>query len=598
VSPAAGEGRRSSASNGRSWRWIPVAGLTLGLGILIGLGVLFAGRRSHAGRTETNDAKVLAVLPFENLSDPADAYFADGMTDAVRGKLAALPNLQVTARSSSTQYKHTAKSPQQIGRELGVHYLLTGTVRWEKATGGPSRVQVSPELVQVSTASTKWQQPFEAPLTDVFQVQADVAGRVARALGVALGAGEREQLTETPTQDLAAYDVFLRGEEAADGVATEDRVALRRAIRYYEQAVALDSAFALAWAQLSRARSQAYWNGPTAAGAAGARQAAERALALAPKRPEGHLALGYYYSYVRREHAHALDQYALGRQLAPRDARLLTGAAFSEASLGRAEEALTHLRQAEVLDPRSVETARFVVSAQVWLGRYTEALAAADRALALAPGNLAVVHAKVLAHLAQGDLLGARAALRRVPREIEPAALVAYMATSRDLCWVLDDEQQGLLVRLSPGTFDDDRANWGFALAQTYALRGDSVLARAYADSARLVFEAQVRDNPEDATLHALLGVTLGYLGRRAEAIREGERGVRLLPLMRDAFFGGYVQHQLARIYLLVGEPERALDQLEPLIKIHFLSPGWLQIDPTFAPLRGNPRFERLVNGT
>jgi tetratricopeptide (TPR) repeat protein len=431
----------------------------------------------------------------------------------------------------------------------------------------------------------------------VFRVQADVAASVAEALGVALGGGERGWLAERPTKNLAAYDAFLRGEEAADGVSTEDRVALRRAIRYYEQAVALDSTFALAWAQLSRARSQAYWNGPTAAGAAGSRQAAERALGLAPKRPEGHLALGYYYSYVQRDHAHALEQYAQGQQLAPKDARLLTGAAFSETSLGRAEQALALLRQAEVLDPRSVETARFMVSVLVWLGRYTEALAAADRALALAPGNLALVHAKVLVHLSQGDLPGARAVLRSVPQETEPAALVAYMATSRDLCWVLDDEQQGLLLRLSPGAFDDDRANWGLALAQAHALRGESALARAYADSARLVFEAQVREDPEDAPLHALLGVTLGYLGRRAEAIREGERGVRLLPLMKDAFFGGYVQHQLARIYLLVGEPERALDQLGPLVRIHFLSPGWLKIDPTFAPLRGNPRFERLVNG-
>src|SRR6185312_4016684 len=157
-------------------------------------------------------------LPFENLGDSADAYFADGVTDEVRGKLAALPGLEVIARTSSGQYKQTTKSPQQIGRELGVQYLLTGTVRWEKATpsGGTSRVRVSPELIQVTTASTKWQAPFEAPLTDVFQVQGQIAGQVARELGVALGASERERIRERPTENLAAYDAFLRGEEAAD----------------------------------------------------------------------------------------------------------------------------------------------------------------------------------------------------------------------------------------------------------------------------------------------------------------------------------------------------------------------------------------------
>src|SRR6185312_15304627 len=199
-------------------------------------------------------------LPFENLGDSADAYFADGVTDEVRGKLAALPGLEVIARTSSVQYKQTTKSPQQIGRELGVQYLLTGTVRWEKAkpSGGTSRVRVSPELIQVTTASTKWQAPFEAPLTDVFQVQGQIAGRVAEALGVALGAGEQERIRERPTQNLAAYDAFLRGEEAVGGNTTMDRVALRRARDYYEQAVGLDSSFARAWGQLSRTYSHLY----------------------------------------------------------------------------------------------------------------------------------------------------------------------------------------------------------------------------------------------------------------------------------------------------------------------------------------------------
>jgi tetratricopeptide (TPR) repeat protein len=186
--------------------------------------------------------------------------------------------------------------------------------------------------------------------------------------------------------------------------------------------------------------------------------------------------------------------------------------------------------------------------------------------------------------------------LGRAPKEVEPAALVAYVAVYFDLVWLLDDAQQRLLVGLRPDAFGGDRTQWGIVLAQAYALRGDQQRARVYADSARLAFEAQLKDTPEDAQRHVQLGLALAYLGRKAEAVREGERGAALLPITKDAYAGAYVQHQLARIYLLVGEPEKALDALEPLLEIpYFLSPGWLRIDPTFDPLRGNPRFDRLL---
>ena len=136
-------------------------------------------------------------------------------------------------------------------------------------------------------------------------------------------------------------------------------------------------------------------------------------------------------------------------------------------------------------------------------------------------------------------------------------------------------------------------------MAGTWALRGDAARARAYADSARVDGESQAREAPDDGQLHVLLGTALAYLGRKAEAVREGERGVALLPVTKDAYFGVYVQHQLARIYMLVGQPEKALDQLEPLLTIpSYLSPGWLRIDPTFDPLRSNPRFRKLVDAT
>jgi tetratricopeptide (TPR) repeat protein len=164
------------------------------------------------------------------------------------------------------------------------------------------------------------------------------------------------------------------------------------------------------------------------------------------------------------------------------------------------------------------------------------------------------------------------------------------------LYWVLDDAQQRQLLTLPPSAFDYDRGNWGMVRAQTHSLRREVAKARVYADSAQLALGEQIRATPDDGQRHVIRGLALAYLGRKAEAIAAGERGLALLPVSRDAFGGSYNQHQLLRIYLLVGEPNKALDQLESLLKMpYYLSPGWLKIDPTFDALRGNPRFERLI---
>jgi TolB-like protein/Flp pilus assembly protein TadD len=572
----------------------------LGLGFLIGLGVLFAWRRSHPGGDDLSaGAKRLAVLPFENLGRTEDEYFADGLTDEVRGKLAALPGLQVIASASAGQYKGTSKPPAQIARELGVEYLLVGKVRWEKPAAGQSRVRVSPELVEVATASTKWQEPFEAPLTDVFRVQADIAGRVVRALDLALSAGQREQLAERPTGNLAAYEAFLQAEAIGDSGAA-DPAALRRAISSYERAVALDSAFARAWAGLSEGRAVLYANSAgkgaeVTALKAAARSAAERALALAPEQPDGRRAMGLYFE-VGADPTRAAEQYALALRMAPSDAQVLRSVAGVERSLGRWADALVHAERAAALDPRSALTTGLLGTTLLWLRRYPEARAALDRALALAPSNLSSIQDRAMVELAEGDLPAARRVLAAAPKDVDPAALAAFMAIYFDLGWALAEAGQRLVLGLRPEPFGDDTLTWGLALAQGYALQGDQRRARAYADSARGAAELALRASPEDGQLHSLLGIALAYLGRRAEAIVEGERGVALLPVAKDAYGGAYLQHQLARIHILLGNSEKALDQLEPLLKIpYYLSPGWLKIDPTFDPLRGHPRFQRLL---
>ena len=586
----------TAAPAGRSPRRIPtVLAFVLGL-VLTGTMAMLASR--HWGQaTGTDTVPIIAVLPFENLGSAEDEYFADGVTDAIRGKLAATPGVQVIARSSSGAYKSAGKSLREIASELGAQYLLTGTVRWDKSGGADSRVLVSPELVQIRSdgaPTTPWQQPFSADIADVFAVQADIARQVAEALDLHLGEQQHAVLSARPTDNLAAYDAFLRGEEL---FATADGLTLRQAASEYERAVALDTAFALAWAQLSRARSLMHGQGQASpANAAAARHAAERASTLAPGAPEALKAMGDYFSYVVGDNADALEQYARAQRAAPRDAEILSGAALSELSLGRWEEALEHFRQAHQLDPRDGLTAYRLTRTLLWLDQYPEALAVVNDLLALQPTSVSAVQQKTMIHLARGDLAAARAVISDMPRGMDPTGLVAYTSQYWDLYWPLSERQQELLMRLSPSEFSG-RDGWGLALAGVHALRGNSGRAMAYADSARVVLEERMAQS-DNAEHRVLLGVALAYLGRKQDAIREGRRAVATLPVSAEAFIGPYIQHQLVRIYVLTGEHELALDQLEPLLRIpYYLSPGWLRVDPTFDSLRGNPRFERLVSG-
>ena len=576
--------------------WIAVAAMV----VLAAAGLLLL-RRAKPGSAAAGGAKRIAVLPFENLGAPEDDYFADGIADQIRGKLTSVPGIVVIARGSSTPYRKTTKTPQEIAKELSANYLLTATVRWEKG-GGQNRVQVNPELVEIvadGPPQSKWQQPFDAPLTDVFQVQSDIAAKVADGLGVALAEGEKKTLSEKPTENLAAYDAFLKGEAASNGLSANDPATLRKALAFYEQAVALDPNFAQAWASIAVECSLLYANAiPTAELADRARQAAERATALAPGRPAPYLGLSYYQRLVVRDAHAAREACAKGLRLAPTDAALVSAQAAAEQMAGLWEPAQEHARDAARLDPRSATAVRRWGIVLLSLRRYPEAHEVFDRALALTPSNIFVNELKLITYLGQGDLASARSFLQSALKHVDPATFVAFTAQNQDLFWLFDTKQTDVLLRLTPDAFDGDRGIWGLCLAQAYALKGDSANVRTYAEEARKAYEEQVRQTPNDAQRHVELGLTLAYLGRKEAAIREGQRAVELLPVSKDAVNGPYIQHQLARIYILTGEHEKAIDEMEKVLKVPYnVSPGWLKIDPNFDPIRNNPRFQKLVAG-
>jgi TolB-like protein/Flp pilus assembly protein TadD len=564
---------------------------------VLAAGGLFLWKRPRTGGTASAaGVKRIAVLPFENLGAPADDYFADGIADEVRGKLTSLKGVEVIARGSSTPYKKTTKTPQEIAKELDARYLLTATVRWQKG-GAADRVQVRPELVEIKESgapASRWQQSFDASLTDVFQVQSDIAARVGQALGVALADTQEKTVADKPTANVAAYDAFLRGEEASAILTRNDPPTLRRALAFYEQAVALDPSFALAWARIGSANALLYSNSvPTPELAERSRQAAEKAIALAPDRAEGHQAMAQLYRSLG-DFEHSLHEWQRALELAPGRPDLIRGSAFIEQAMGRWDEALEHHRQAKRLDPR---TPGFGLGdALIRFRKTAEARDELERVLALAPGNLAVVEFLAMTYLCDGDLKGARDSLARTGKNVEPTALVAYLATYQDLGWVLDTSQLELLRRLTPSAFDDDTATWALVQAQASHLAGDAAASRSFGERSAAAMAEQIKAAPNDAQLHSLNGWALAFAGRRDDAIAECRKALALRPPERDGINGPYFLHILARTYTLAGENEKAIDTLEALLKLHYwVSPGWLKIEPNFDPLRKNPRFEKLV---
>ncbi len=571
-------------------RRAPAALITLVLGFAIGLGVLFAWRRDHG--SEADGPRRLAVLPFENEGAASDDYFADGLTEEVRGKLTALPGLAVTASASSGQYRKSTKSLKAIAAELGVDWLLVGKVRWEKHDDGTSRVRVSPELIDARTGTAKWQEPFEAAITGVFQVQAEIASQVAGKLDVALTDSAKTRLEARPTQNVAAYDAYLRG-----GNLNNDPATIRANIAALEQAVALDPSFAQAWARLATMYSLLYTNSvPSRETAQSARRALDRAMALAPNDPLPYLAAVGYYTNVDSRPDSVQAAIDLVLRIDPNNPRALLMKARADLNRSAWDSALVHIDGAIARDPRSSGFWAVKTQTLLYLHHYAEARTAADRALQLAPGNLLYVQQRARVELLMGDLAAAREILRS--SGTNPAERAAYMSIYFDLYWVLPEAEQDLVLRLPLAAFDDDRASRATVMAQLYALRGDGARARIFADSARIAYDAQLRESPDDAQLHTLRGLVLAYLGRKAEAIAEAQRGMALVPATSRGFIGLYTEHQLARIYIITGEPGKAIDVIEHLMKEgYWLSPGLLRIDPNFAPLRGNPRFEKLARG-
>jgi len=592
---AAAERRRAAGATAKRLDpWLTLRNATLcGVAALALWAVTATGMAvgGPAGNSAVMD-KRLAVLPFTSEGVGGDAYLADGISDEVRGKLTHLPEFSVIASTSTDRYRETSESPQQIANELGATYLLIGKVRWAAGANGGRRIQVIPELVDGRTGAVTWQQPFDADVADVFAVQSSIATEVATALGVVLGADERQLLAASPTHDTAAYELYLKGRSIHSNSVGD----VRRAAGFFEQAVALDSTFTDAWTSLTSALTLEYANG-TRDPAVGERayRAAQRALQLAADGAEGHRAMALYYMNVAGDAAKAYQEVQLALRASPNDPQILATAARLLRVMGRLDEGLTLAERARDLDPQSPSTLAILQGILISLHQGAEAREIAAQLAILDPANLGVFQTNVESFLIDGDLAGARRVVKAALDTIPEPDVIAYLAGYNEMAWVLTAAQRRLLFRLTPSSFDNDRAWWGQSLAIAAFDEGDRARAQAYADSSLTASVAQLAANPTDPELRVLYGVMLAYLGRKADAVRQADSVLAQIGTTDD-YANGYYLQEAARLFLAVDDPDRALNAVERLRQVpFFITPAWLRIDPMFAPLKGNPRFEKLL---
>ena len=552
----------------------------------------------------------LAVLPFENLGSLDDEYFADGITDAITVRLAGIHGLAVISRQSAMQYKKSEKDAQEIGKELHVEFILEGTVQRERPSDPNSRVRVMPQLIRTSDDRHVWAQTYDDDMREVFRVQSDVAERVAQALDVTLLEPERLALAYRPTENIEAYQYYLRGMEYVyRGYYVEDN--LRLAIQMYEKAVTLDPGFALAYAQLSRIHLNMYWfyMDRSEERRAKAEDAVKKAFELSPDLSEVRLALGHYYYQGELNYDRALKEFEVALKSQPNNSEILAFIAFVHRRQGNFELAVTCLKKASELTPGvapqySLTDPPFnLAETYVYLRRFGEAERALDLIISLRPDDPEPYWHKAKLYLRwQGSIGKARAVLNEALENVKSAkddVEVINMSVLIDT--FAERYQEALAQRLSSKDTGYETQHYfipkALQCAQIYMyMKNSEKLTMNYFDEARTILEAKTKKQSEDARFRSSLGITYAGLGRKQDAVREGELAVELCPVSKDAMRGPHRIEDLAHIYTMAEEYDLAVDQLEYLLGIPGeISIPLLELDPAWAPLRDHPRFKKLI---
>lgn len=576
-----------------------------GAGLLLVIILVFFFKNSFLTNAPAkSDKKTLVVLPFENLGPNDKEYFVDGMTDEVTSRLSGISGLGVIARSSAMQYKGTAKNFKQIGEELGVNYILQGTVRWE-TLDGETRVRVNPSVIKVEDGTQAWSQSMESVLSSAFKLQSDIASKVASALDVALLMSEKQTLETALTDNAEAYDYYLKAVQYTELSNSAEYMEI--GIQLLERAIKLDPSFAAAYAKLSYVQSNFYWfyYDRSEIRVEKSRVAAEKAIELAPQLSEARAAMGWYYYHGKLDYTNALEQFNLALKYRPSNSDVYYGIASVYRRQGKMQESVESFKRSIAGNPRVGEIVRQLGETLMLAREYEEADVYYSKAILLSPDNIDVYYEKSKNLLLwKSDIDGARRVSvdgkrhGKVGGETDYPNYMTFLIESAQ--GNLNAADEALNLMSSSGGLGDQFQFYPTHLlrAQLEELRGNRKNATAWYDSARVFLEQKLKTNPTDERAVSALGIALAGLGQKEEAIQFGLRGVEMLPVEKEAWRGAFRIFDLARIYAMTGEQDKAVDELERLLSIPSeTSTVWLKVDPVWKELRGNKRFQKLVGG-
>jgi serine/threonine-protein kinase len=546
-------------------------------------------------------AKSIAVLPFQNLSpDNAGAFFADSVQDQILTNLAKVSDLKVISHTSVQQYRdQPVHNVREIARQLGVAYILEGTVQ-----RAPKRVRVNAKLIDARIDSEIWAESYDRDVADLFVIQSDLAQAIVNQLQAKLSAQQKAAIEETPTRDLAAFDLYLQAKEIVDTyLEVEDpNASLLKAVRLLDEATGRDPNFVLAYCYASRAHNLLYFLDLDSSqkrivlGEA----AVDNALRLRPQSADAHLAKADHYFRCHRDYEHAQEELAIAGPGLPNSVPFFNLSGYLHRRQGRWAEAERDFATAVKLDPRNPNAVNLLVDTFVLERRFPEAKLASDRAIAAGMREpVALIRRASLDFAETGDPTTLRAALAAAPDTD-----VGGGETSWRILIALIDRNYNQARRILEASPRDGFQDVDFSFYFPRAWY-EGLIARAESDkskttaafsAARAILESRLKNKPADPRTLAVLAQVDANLGQKEVASEEAQKAATLMPVAKDAYDGPLILQGLAQVYTWSGDYDHALDQLQTLLGMPgYLSYGYLKTDPSWEPLRQQPRFQQLL---